>query len=298
MDFKIHKITQRNTDDTESKRFSKREWTNTSHAFTLHRCKFCCCQYILKGKYKGDVKSLEVKLNNFIKNYNPKTSNDDRFKIVATSNMKLSHFIINEVIVSQKMMAIIGNAGTGKTTMIKEFIKDRPDAIVIEAVPGMRTKKVLSELCIAVGVQPDSNITTMIRAIARKLTQRDAVLIIDEAENLITSTLEAIRRIWDFSSVPTVLVGTYALLSNLKGRNGELLQLNSRITRKVEFSEMTEQEWEELFGDIYKEITKITTNLRVASNLYETAKRFADLNDETINAGHIKAVLPTVMIDN
>lgn len=252
----------------------------------------------LKGKYKGDVKSLEKKLSNFMKNYNPKTSEKERFEIVHTSNMQLSHFIINEAIVSQKMMAIYGEAGSGKTTMIKEFIKDRPDAIVIEAVPGMRTKKVLNEICLAVGVQPESDITSMIRAIARKLTQRDAVLIIDEAENLITSTLEAIRRIWDFSSVPTVLVGTYALLSNLKGRNGELLQLNSRITRKVEFSEMSIEEWTALFGDVAKDITKITTNLRVASNLFETAKRFADLNGQSINTGHIKAVLPTVMIDN
>ena len=252
----------------------------------------------LKGKYRGDIGSLEEKLNNFMKNYSPKEALEKPFEVVHTSNMQLSHFIINEVIVSQKMMAVYGKPGSGKTTMIKEFARTHPEAIVIEAIPGMRTKEVLQEIATAVGVEPSGAITTLIRSIAKKLTLRDAVLIIDEAENLVTSTLEAIRRIWDFSNVPTVLVGTYALLSNLKGRNGELLQLNSRITRKVEFSELEANEWELLFGDIALEITKVTKNLRVASNLFETASRYASMNNQKVNAGHIKAVLPTVMLES
>ncbi|WP_201341746.1 ATP-binding protein [Abyssogena phaseoliformis symbiont] len=38
------------------------------------------------------------------------------------------------------------------------------------------------------------------------------VLIIDEAENLTTKSLELIRRLFDFSQVPVVLIGTYTLL--------------------------------------------------------------------------------------
>lgn len=252
----------------------------------------------LKGNYKGDVKSLEEKLNNFMKNYSPKEALDKPFEVVHTSNMQLSHFIINEVIVSQKMMAIYGEAGSGKSTMIEEFAKTHPEAIVIEAIPGMRTKEVLQEIASKVGVEPTGAITTLIRGISKKLQIREAVLIIDEAENLVTSTLEAIRRIWDFSKVPTVLVGTYALLSNLKGRNGELLQLNSRITRKVEFSTLSDEEWKMFFGDMAGEITRITKNLRIATNLFETATRFASMKNQKLNAGHIKAVLSTVMIDN
>jgi len=252
----------------------------------------------LKGKYRGDTGSLEEKLSNFMKNYNPKSTDEDEIKIVDTANMRLSHFIINELIVSRKMGAIYGGAGCGKTTMIKEFVRTHPEAIVIEAVPGMQMGTVLGEIAEKVGVQSSKNMTTMVRDIAKKLSIREAVLIVDEAENLTTNTLESIRRIWDFSSTPTVLVGTYALLANLKGRNGELLQLNSRIARKVEFSPLQEEEWEALFGDVHQEISRITSNLRIAKNLYETAHRFASLKGEQVMAGHIKAVLPTVMIDN
>jgi len=252
----------------------------------------------LKGKYKGDVGTLEEKLGNFMKNYNPSSRDQAETRVIATANMQLSHFIINELIVSKKMGAIYGSAGCGKTTMIREFVKTHPEAIVIEAVPGMQMSTVLSEIANKIGVQSQKNMTRMVKDIAKKLTMQEAVLIVDEAENLTTSTLESIRRIWDFSDTPTVLVGTYALLSNLKGRNGELLQLNSRIARKVEFSPMLEEEWEALFGDVHKEISRITTNLRIAKNLYETAERFAKLKGEEVMAGHIKAVLPTVMIDN
>ena len=251
----------------------------------------------LKGKYKGDVSGLEVKLENFMKNYNPKTNDEEDKKIVATANMQLSHFIINELIATQKLGAIYGMAGCGKTTMVKEFAKAHPETILIEAIPLMPASTVITEIGKHLGVQQSTTLTQLIQDIAKALKQREAVLIVDEAENLNTSSLEAIRRIWDFSSVPTVLVGTPSLISNLKGRRGELLQLFSRIALKVEFSEPTVEEYEELFGEVATPIYKITKNMRIAQNIYMTAKRFAGMKSQTLNAGHIKAVLPMVMLD-
>ena len=251
----------------------------------------------LKGKYKGDVESLDVKLENFMKNYNPKSTDQSDNKVVVTANMQLSHFIINELIATKKLGAIYGMAGCGKTTMVREFMKEHPEAILIEAIPLMPTKTIINEIGRQLGVQQSSTLTQMIQDIAKALKQREAVLIVDEAENLNTSSLEAIRRVWDFSSVPTVLVGTPSLISNLKGRRGELLQLFSRIALKVEFSEPTLDEYEKLFGEVATAIFKITKNMRIAENIFMTAKRFASMKNQEINAGHIKAVLPMVMLD-
>lgn len=257
----------------------------------------------LKGKYKGDVKSIEEKLKKFMKNYNPESADKDDFEIVHTSNMKMSHFIINELIAMKKIGTIFGRAGCGKTTMIKEFCKEHPEAILIEAVPRMRTSTVISEIGKDLGIQPNTNITGMIRDIAKALKQREAVLIIDEAENLNTTSLESIRRIWDFSDdregygVPTILVGTYSLISNLQGRKGELLQLFSRIALKVEFEDPNENEYTQLFGDVAPAISKITKNMRIAQNIYQTAKRYASMKDQPLNTGHIKSVLPMIMLD-
>ena len=251
----------------------------------------------LKDKYKGDVKTLEEKLEKFMKNYNPKSADQDEFEVIQTANMQMSHFIINELIATKKIGTIYGRAGCGKTTMVKEFIKDHPEAILIEAVPRMRTSTVINEIGKHIGVQPNTDITSMVRDIAKALRRREAVLIIDEAENLNTTSLEAIRRIWDFSSVPTLLVGTYSLISNLQGRRGELLQLFSRVALKVEFSDPKEDEYIQLFGDVAPAISKVTKNMRIALNIFQTAKRFAGMKGQELNAGHVKAVLPMIMLD-
>ena len=252
----------------------------------------------LKGNYTGDIKKLEANLSNYISNYTIKQNNADS-KIVKTSNLLLSHFIIDELIVSKGMGAIYGNAGCGKTTMIKAYTQNHPEAIMIETIPAMNIRSVLEEIAHKIDVAPSKSTTTMVMDIAKAFKIRDAVLIIDEAENLSTNTLEAIRRIWDFSKVPTVLVGTYALLGNLKGRGGKLLQLQSRIQRRVEFDDLSDKEWQELFGDVGLYIKSLTKNLRIAKdNIYQTAQRFAKMKGEEINIGHIKAILPNIMLDN
>jgi len=252
----------------------------------------------MKGTYQGDCKKLEKKLSNYIANYNPAQPNE-MAEVVKTSNLLLSHFIIDELIISKSMGAIYGGAGSGKTTMIREYAKTHPEAIVIETIPGMNIRTVLAQIAGRIDVATSRNSSTMIIDIAKAFKMRDAILIIDEAENLTTNTLEAIRRIWDFSSVPTVFVGTYALLNNLKGRNGKLLQLLSRIQRKVEFSELSDEEWEMFFGEVGTYIKSITKNLRIAKdNIYNTAQRYAKMRGEELNIGHIKDILPNVMLDN
>lgn len=241
----------------------------------------------LSDSYKGDVAGLESKLNDFMNNYAVRNDTDS-VKITLTKNMKMTHFTINETIVSRDLTVIHGEAGCGKTTAVKEFVKQNPTTVFIEAIPGMSISSVLSEISVAIGLQPSKSSEAMIKAISKEFKRREAVLIIDEAENLTTKTLEALRRIWDFSQVPTVLVGTGALINNLKGRNGELLQLYSRVSNTWKFKELDEEDLKELFGDVAVHIQKITKHLRRAMNIYKKAVRFANLRNETVNATHIQ----------
>ena len=241
----------------------------------------------LSDSYKGDIAGLESKLNDFMNNYAVRNDTDS-VKITLTKNMKMTHFTINETIVSRDLTVIHGEAGCGKTTAVKEFVKQNPTTVFIEAIPGMSISSVLSEISVAIGLQPSKSSEAMIKAISKEFKRREAVLIIDEAENLTTKTLEALRRIWDFSQVPTVLVGTGALINNLKGRNGELLQLYSRVSNTWKFKELDDEDLKELFGDVAVHIQKITKHLRRAMNIYKKAVRFANLRNETVNATHIQ----------
>jgi DNA transposition AAA+ family ATPase len=249
----------------------------------------------LKAVYKGDVKGLEVKINDFMNNYKNRDNVQD-ISIVTTADLSMTHFILDECIIGQEMAIVYGKAGCGKTTAIKEFVKTHPEAVLIEAIPGMQIRSVLATICEKIGVSATGSSETMIVDIAKAFKSRDSILIIDEAENLTTKTLEAIRRIWDFSSVPTALVGTPALLTNLKGRNGELLQLYSRISGVWEFKGLTEDDFKALFKDSSSDIKAITTHLRRAVNIYKKAIRFAKMKNETINAGHIKSASSMVIL--
>ena len=241
----------------------------------------------LKGEYKGDVGGLEVKLADFMRSYTVRGTDDNAIKVVRTADMKGAHFIISEAIIGKEMAVVAGEAGCGKTTAVKEFVKNNPTTLLIEAIPGMSITSVLAQLCQLVGVSPSKNTEDMVLAIAKEFRRREAVLIIDEAENLTTKTLEAIRRIWDFSGVPTILVGTHALFSNLKGRNGELLQLYSRIEGVWKFQGLGEEDLESLFGEHAPVISKITTHLRRASNIYKKASRLARMENKPLSAAHI-----------
>lgn len=240
----------------------------------------------LKGDYRGDVAGLETKLGDFMNNYAVRNE-EGEVKIISTKDMQMVHFTITEAIIGRDLSVVYGEAGCGKTTAVKEFVRSNPTAVLVEAIPGMSITSVLTDICAEIGITSSKNSEAMIRAIAKEFKRREAVLIIDEAENLTTKTLEAVRRIWDFSQVPTVLVGTHALINNLKGRNGELLQLYSRVSGVWKFRGLGEDDLKALFGEVWEHIAKVTTHLRRASNIYKKALRFARLKDEKINASHI-----------
>lgn len=253
----------------------------------------------LKGEYKGDNKSLEEKLSNFIANSRRNNIKKELItaEIKPINDFLMAHFMMDEAVIGNDMALIYGVAGSGKTATIKEFEKTHPETVLIEAIPGMSISSFLKKLCEKLGVLATKSVEDNITVIVANLKNRKAVIIVDECENLTTRTLEAIRRIWDFSQTPTILVGTNILLQNLKGRSGELLQLYSRISLKWEFRGLGNEDLKLLFGEFSEDISKITTHLRRATNIYNKALRFASLDKEQLSFKHIKKAKNMVILD-
>lgn len=250
----------------------------------------------LKGEYRGDNESLERKISQFMANFNIKRV-EVQEEIVKTRDLVSAHFVMDEAVVGREMAVLYGNPGTGKSVAVKEWVKEHPEAILIEVIPGMRVKSLLQEIARKLGIDANAKAEELVVQISKEFKRRDGVLVIDEAEHLSVTALENIRRIWDFSRVPVILVGTYGLIKNLKGNRGELLQLYSRIKGKWEFKELSEDDFKKLFGDLANVIKRYTTHLRRAKSLYEKAKRFASLRGEEVNAGHIKAASSMIFLD-
>lgn len=238
------------------------------------------------------------RINDFIDSYQVKSTVKAGSDVVETSDLKMVQFICEETIYSNEMGVIYGNAGTGKTIAAKRFVANRPDAVIIETVPGMSTKSLLIKILDQQGSKNAiGTVEQLLDLAVNNFKKSEQFLLIDEAENLTTKSLEAIRRIHDFSNVPAILIGTYALIQNLKGRQGELLQLYSRISNKWEMKGLNDDDRNALFGDLGQHIRRFTADIRRSMSIFRKAQRFSQLSNESLDVKHIKLATQSVILD-
>ena len=232
-----------------------------------------------KGEYKGDNAKLAKKLISYIEDYKEKAenrANRSEDEVFVSFDYKMANFIINEAVAEREIALIYGSAGTGKTTILKEFAKNHANAILIEVTPHTTPRVLLEDLCEALKITAPKALRAMLKAVAKYLSVSDKIILIDEAEHLPLKALEDLRRIVDFSKTPLVLCGTEILLRNLMGKNKELRQLYSRICGKHVMSGLSKKESKEFFGDFIYEFAK--ENFRSSAKLHKKAMRLAEIN--------------------
>jgi len=252
----------------------------------------------MRGKHTGDVYALEKKINTYIENYHEQVDSKANLEIIQTVDLEMISSTLSEIVINQEMGVIYGKAGTGKTAATKKWVQKHPESVLIETDPSLSTKELLLEILKGLGQKnmQGSNRTLLLEAV-KLFKKSERVLLIDEAENLTTKSLEAIRRIHDFSGVPVALIGTYALIQNLKGRNGELLQLYSRINNKWEMRGLNDDDRKNLFGDLGSHIKRYANDARRSFNIYKKAQRLSQLANEELNPQHISMAAQTVILD-
>ncbi|PPB58455.1 AAA family ATPase [Campylobacter hyointestinalis] len=206
-----------------------------------------------KGDYKGDNEGLAKKIKAYLNNQNAKKNApvevvEFREDVFKSLDYQMANFAIDEAANEREIALIYGSAGTGKTTILKEYVKANPNAVFIEATPHTSAKSLLDDLAEALKISIPLSLNGKLKAVARHLNSCQRILLIDEAEHLPLKALEDLRRIHDFSRTPLVLVGTEILLQNLMGRNKELRQLYSRIGSKWIMKGLSKDECKEYFS--------------------------------------------------
>ena len=131
----------------------------------------------------------------------------------------------------RKFGAMIGNPGTGKTTIIKAFAERTPGTAYIEAWPGMRMGDLLGAIATAIGATIAGNTYKKTQQLITALKERkDVTLVIDEAEHLHkwdVDKFEILRKLWDNTTTPIIICGTQVLHRLLTREN--LAQLYRRM---------------------------------------------------------------------
>ncbi|ECL2914296.1 AAA family ATPase, partial [Campylobacter jejuni] len=134
---------------------------------------------IKSASYKGDVALWSKKIRDFIANHKDKQNEKPKKEqLFRSRDFSMATFVMSEAVNEKEIALIFGEAGTGKTTIINEFIKTRPQSILIEATCHTSVGVMLDELLNALKIEANSNNASKLKAIARFLKTNEKILIV------------------------------------------------------------------------------------------------------------------------
>ncbi len=151
---------------------------------------------------------------------------------------------------------VIGEVGTGKTTLVRSLMDQVPEAVDVAFVlnPRVTVPELLETLCDELGVEYVSDEPLTIKFYIDRLNAhllknhalgRSTVVIIDEAQNLSTDVLEQVRLLTNLETNERKLLRVILLgqteLSELLDRR-EMRQLAQRITARYHLSALDRDE--------------------------------------------------------
>ncbi len=248
----------------------------------------------LADTYKGDVAKLEEKLTAFLTlEENRRADRKLQISYIRTKSCKRTADILGLAHVDGQAVVVIGQAGLGKTSALRDYAGRNPDVILIEVDPTYTAKVLLKTIAEKVGCDSKGTLNDMLNGIIGKLQDSGRLIAVDEAEHLPYRALECLRRIHDRAEVGLALVGMPKLLVNLRGRHGELKQLYSRIGFKLDLGdELGEDELAEIVAGNLRHIDGETAaelvaaaagNTRRLVKMLHGVNRLSKLHKEPVN---------------
>lgn len=208
---------------------TRRGYSQTQVARAIGKSPAVINQYI-QGKYTGDIRSIDELISGFISRENEKEkSRRITASYIPTLTSRKGMEVIRLAHLDGEINVIYGDAGLGKTMMLREYAATHREAILLEADPGYTARTVLEELCSRLGLNKRGNMHELSEACIAALSDSGRLLMVDEAENLPYRALETLRRIHDKAGIGVILAGMPRLIINLKGKRGEYKQLYSRV---------------------------------------------------------------------
>lgn len=146
------------------------------------------------------------------------------------------------------MVMVTAEAGVGKTTAGREYVRTHANSHMVTISPHTRTiHNMLAEIAATIGVE-ERNASRLVRAIARRLqrTGDGTVLVIDEAQNLSDDAINQLRHFVDDPACRCgiALLGnsaTYARFAQW-GKGEKYGQLTRRIFKRIRADRPTEDD--------------------------------------------------------
>jgi DNA transposition AAA+ family ATPase len=176
----------------------------------------------LKRGYEGDIDGVAKLLKQYVEREESKDEGGLlTIPFVETKPAKAMLSVIKYCHKNGRMGAVLSGSGTGKTTTIKQAVKEDPSILVVTAWARLGAIGVQQELCDALRMSDGGNSRALMKRLKHKLTDKGRCLIIDDAHTLAFGALDAIRYIYDQTHTGVVLCGIPSLARHLSSKSEE-----------------------------------------------------------------------------
>lgn len=216
------------------------------------------------------------------------------------NNTKLVYNALSYIQITNNIATIIGTAGSGKTTAMMHFSKEKHGVIYVQADATKKSPRAaLSLISKAISKKPCGTASDTLDSLIEEFTGSGKLIIIDEAQHLTERSFDTLRAINDRASVGIVFAGTPDIIARMYGKHeAELDQVHSRIgyvcklnnKYKLEDIENVFEEFK-LEKTIIKRLYNISSRkggLRLAINLFKFANDLAVTANEPLEIKHIE----------
>lgn len=261
--------------------------------------------HFLKRTYDGDVDKVAQLLKAFVEREETKDEGGLlKVPFVETAPAMKMLQVIKYCHKYGRMGAVLSGSGTGKTTTIRQAVKEDPSLIVLTAWAQIGAVGVQQELCDALKMADSGNSRALMKRLKHKLAEKGRCVIVDDAHTLAFGSLDALRYIHDQTGVGLVLVGIPSLARHLSSKSEEYEQIASRVAGRVhelpEFSladaklmfdaVMPEKDVERALSLLKSDPQTMSSGRRLG-NLLEDAGKFAKRRDGTMTLDDIQKAM-------
>lgn len=229
-------------------------------------------------------------------------------EIIETTTMREMWFGLQYASDRNDVIVIYGAPGIGKTITLESYVKANPNVLFFTGSPNIRSgRDVMEELLEAMNKKADGRNKSLEKGIISALKNSNRMIIIDEAHFLRLDGLETIRRIYDATKCPVVLVGNPKIMEIITEKNktvtGQFFSRSVRIAleHKVPLDDVKGivlqngvNLEEECLTELHKAANMIGA-LRIMTKLFLFAWTIANKQKRLLSIEHIMAAKKVII---